>query len=323
MRVDGLLIVDKPQGITSLGVVREVKRRLGVKKAGHLGTLDPFATGVLPIVINEGTKLVPFIGDESKEYEAVLKMGEETATDDLTGKVISGKAWEQVSLEVVHTAFQSFLGKIQQIPPMYSAIKMNGKPLYRLARKGVEVERKEREVEIFSIHVEEVQPPTVRFSVSCSKGTYIRSLARDIGKKMGCGAHLIQLRRVRSGPFGLEKAMSWERLKTLSGAEDLSPWLVSLKEALPRLPEVIGDERLVKKIRLGKEMVVRDLSPQPLPAFEKGEWLKITSPEEGLVAILRSEVRGVDIPWASPEVVAFRPLRVFQSKIRLEKEDTA
>jgi tRNA pseudouridine55 synthase len=322
MRVDGLLIVDKPEGLTSLEVVREVKRRLGVRKAGHLGTLDPFATGVLPVAINEGTKLVPFIGEESKEYEAVLKMGEETTTDDLTGKVISRKPWEQISPEMIHTAFRSFLGKIRQIPPMYSAVKMNGKPLYRLARKGIEVERKEREVEILNIHIEEVQPPKVRFSVSCSKGTYIRSLAKDIGRKIGCGAHLTQLRRVRSGPFTLEKAISWERLKNFSKTENLSPWLVSLREALSCLPEVIGDERLVKKIRLGKEMVVRDLSPQPLPVFEKGEWLKITSPEEGLVAILRSEVRGADIPWASPEMVAFRPLRVFQPKNRLQKDDT-
>jgi tRNA pseudouridine55 synthase len=314
MRVDGLLIVDKPEGITSLEVVREVKRRLGVTKAGHIGTLDPFATGVLPIAINEGTKLVPFIEEVSKEYEAVLKMGEETTTDDLTGKVISRRSWEQVSPERIHTAFRSFLGKIRQIPPMYSAVKMNGKPLYRLARKGIEIERNEREVEILDIHVEEVQPPRVRFSVSCSKGTYVRSLAKDIGRKIGCGAHLVQLKRVRSGPFTLEKAISWESLKNLSRTENLSPWLVSLGEALSCLPEVIGDERMIKKVRLGREMVVRDLSPQPLPVFEKGECLRITSPEEGLVAILRSEVRGADIPWANPERVAFRPLRVFQTK---------
>ncbi len=316
MRVDGLLIVDKPEGMTSLEVVREVKRRLGVRKAGHIGTLDPFATGVLPIAINEGTKLVPFMGEESKDYEAVLKIGEETTTDDLTGKVISRKPWEEVSPEVIAAAFRSFLGKIRQIPPMYSAVKINGKPLYRLARKGIEVERKEREVEILDIHVEEVQLPRVRFSVSCSKGTYIRSLAKDIGRKIGCGAHLIQLKRVRSGPFTLEKAISWERLKNLSRTESLSPWLVSLREALSCLPEVIGDERLVKKVRLGREMMVRDLSLQPLPLFEIGECLRITSPEEGLVAILRSEVRGADIPWASPERVAFRPLRVFHPKNR-------
>jgi tRNA pseudouridine55 synthase len=311
MRVDGLLIIDKPEGITSLEVVREVKRRLGVKKAGHIGTLDPFATGVLPIVINEGTKLVPFLGEEPKEYEAVLKLGEETTTDDLTGKVFSRKGWEEFSPETIHAVFRTFRGKIQQIPPMFSAIKLKGKPLYRLARKGIEVDRKEREIDIFNIQVEEIHPPQVRFRVSCSKGTYIRSLARDIGRKIGCGAHLLQLRRVRSGPFTLEKAISWQRLTEILKPEDIFPWLISLREALPSLPEVIGDKRMVKKIRLGMEMVVRDLSFPSLPVFEKGQWLKITSPEEGLVAILRSEVRGSDIPRANPEVVALRPLRVF------------
>ena len=314
MRVDGLLIVDKPEGITSLDVVREVKRRSGAKKAGHIGTLDPFATGVLPIVINEGTKLVPFLDEEPKEYEALMKLGEETTTDDVSGEIVHGGAWEGLSPERIHHVFGTFLGKIQQIPPMFSAIKVEGKPLYRLARKGIEVERKERAVEIFHIQIEEFHLPQVRFRVSCSKGTYIRSLARDIGRKIGCGGHLLQLRRLRSGPFTLKKAISWKTLKNLSKTENLVPWLISLKDALPSLPEVIGDERLVRKVRLGKEMVVRDLSPHTLPVFEKGARLKITSPQEGLVAILRSEVRHIDIPQATPETVALRPLRVFQPK---------
>jgi tRNA pseudouridine55 synthase len=194
---------------------------------------------------------------------------------------------------------------------MLSALKLHGKPLYRLARKGIEVERKEREVEIFKLQIEEMNLPKVRFKVSCSRGTYIRSLGKDIGKKIGCGAHLLSLKRIRSGLFTLGGAIPWERLKNLSSAEELSPWMISLKEALPRLPEVIGDERLVKKIRFGKKMVVRDLSSYTLPAFEKGQWLKMTSPEEGLVAILRSEMKGSDIERTDPELVAFRPLRVF------------
>ena len=311
MRTDGLLIVDKPEGMTSLEVVKEVKRRFYVKKAGHIGTLDPFATGVLPIVINEGTKLVPYLREEPKEYEAVIKLGEETSTDDLTGKVVFEKPWEGVTPGMIHHVLKTFLGKIHQIPPMFSAIKVQGKPLYRLARKGIEVERKEREVEIFSIQIEKMDPPQIHFRVSCSKGTYIRSLGRDIGRKIGCGAHLLRLRRVRSGPFTLEQAISWGRIKELSGAENLRPWLISLKEAVSSLPEVIGDEQLVKKIRLGKGMAVGDLSSQDLPHFEKGQWLKMCSSKEGLVAILRSEVKGVDIPRANPELVALRPLRIF------------
>jgi tRNA pseudouridine55 synthase len=310
--IDGLLIVDKPDGITSLAVVKEVKRRLRAKKAGHIGTLDPFATGVLPIAINEGTKLVPFLKEEPKEYEAVLKLGEETATDDLTGEVLYRKKCEGITSGIIHEAFQMFQGKIQQIPPMFSAIKVQGKPLYQLARKGIEVERKEREVEIYDIQIEEIILPQVRFKVSCSKGTYIRTLGRDIGRKLGCGAHLLHLRRVRSGFFTIQRAIPWKKLEESHEAEDLSPWLISLGEALVNLPEVIGNDDLVKMVRNGKMMAIRDLSPHMLPAFEKGEWLKMSSSKDGLVAVLKSEVRDTDIQVASPEVVALRALRVFR-----------
>jgi tRNA pseudouridine55 synthase len=319
--IDGLLIVDKPEGVTSLDVVRRIKHRFGLKKAGHIGTLDPFATGVLPIVINEGTKLVPFLEEGPKEYEVTLKLGEETTTDDCTGQVVLKQEWKDVLPEKLETLLHTFLGKIHQIPPMFSAVKVHGMPLYRVARKGIEVERKQREVEIYKIQMEGMELPLVRFRVSCSKGTYIRTLGRDIGRKAGCGAHLLRLRRVRSGPFTLDQAISWERMKDLTVPDNLSPWLIPLKAALPGLPEVIGDEQLVKKVRFGKEMMVQDLSAKNLPAFKKGEWLKMSSPEEGLVAILKSEVRGADLPWADPEVVALRPLRVFQPQEHSPRED--
>ena len=319
--IDGLLIVDKPEGITSLEVVRRIKHRYGLKKAGHIGTLDPFATGVLPIAINEGTKLVPFLEEGPKEYEVTLKLGEETTTDDCTGQVVLKQEWKDVQPEKVEPLLHTFWGKIHQIPPMFSAIKMQGMPLYRLARKGIEVERKQREGEIYKIQMEEMELPLVRFRVSCSKGTYIRTLGRDIGRKVGCGAHLLRLRRIRSGPFTLDQAISWERIRDLTVREALYPWVIALKAALPSLPEVIGDEQLVRKVRFGREMMVQDLSAKDLPAFKKGEWLKMSSPEEGLVAILKSEVRGADLPWTDPEVVALRPLRVFQPQEHSPKED--
>jgi tRNA pseudouridine55 synthase len=319
--IDGLLIVDKPEGITSLDVVRRMKHRFGLKKAGHIGTLDPFATGVLPIVINEGTKLVPFLEEGPKEYEVTLKLGEETTTDDWTGQVVLKQEWKDVQPETVETLLRTFWGKIHQIPPMFSAVKMQGRPLYRFARKGVEVERKEREVEIYEIQIEEIELPLVRFRVSCSKGTYIRTLGRDLGRKVGCGAHLLRLRRIRSGPFTLDQAISWEKMKEVTAPDALSPWLISLKAALPSLPEVIGDEQLVRKVRFGREMMVQDLYAKVLPAFKKGEWLKMSSPGEGLVAILKSEVRGADLPWADPGAVALRPLRVFQPQGHSPTED--
>lgn len=311
MRIDGLLIVDKPEGITSLEVVRRVKRRFSIKKAGHIGTLDPFATGILPVVINEGTKLVPFLEEDPKEYEGVMRLGEETTTGDLTGEVVRKGSFKGVTSEMVRALFKTFQGRIQQTPPMFSAVKVRGKPLYRLARKGIEIERKAREVEIFDIEVQEINLPEVRFRVSCSKGTYIRALAKDIGKEIGCGAHLVLLRRIRSGSFTLKQAISLDKLMMISGMESLQPWLVSLREALPSLPEVIGDDSLVKKIRFGKEMLMKDLSSQPLPAFGKGQWLKMSYPEEGLVAILKWELKGGETGWANPEKAVLHPLRVF------------
>jgi tRNA pseudouridine55 synthase len=247
-----------------------------------------------------------------KEYEATLKLGEETTTDDCTGQVVLRRDWREVQPEGVESHLRGFVGKIRQIPPMFSAVKMQGMPLYRLARKGMEVERKPREVEIYEIQVEGMDLPLVRFKVSCSKGTYIRALGRDIGRKAGCGAHLVSLRRVRSGPFTLDQAIPWERMKDLTAPDALSTWLISLNAALPGLPEVVGDEPMMKKARFGREMRVQDLSSKNLPAFKKGEWLKMSSPEGGLVAILKSELRGADLPWTHPGAVALRLLRVFQ-----------
>ena len=317
MRVDGFLIVDKPEGMTSLDVVRGVKRRLGIRKAGHIGTLDPFATGVLPVALNEGTKLIPYLADEPKRYEATLTLGEETATDDYTGETVSESPWEGVTPETLELAFRAFWGRIRQVPPMYSAVKVNGKPLYRLARKGIEVDRKEREVHVFEIRIEAIDLPRVQFRVSCSKGTYVRTLARDIGRKIGCGAHLVQLRRVQSGPFSIEKAIVWEELKTLSvGSDCFRSGLIRLEDALPGFPEVMADERLVRKVRLGQEALVRDVCPESLSDFDRGNWVKITSPEKGLVAILRSEMNYADILRADSNAVVFRPLRVFHPPLR-------
>jgi tRNA pseudouridine55 synthase len=311
MRIDGLLVVDKPEGMTSLDVVKEIKARFFIKKAGHVGTLDPFATGVLPIVINEGTKLVPFLQEDPKDYEAVLKIGEETRTDDLTGEVVSRAPWEEISPGTIQAVFRSFLGNIRQMPPMFSAVKVKGKPLYRMARRGIEVERKERDVRVYDLQIQKIDLPMIHFKISCSKGTYIRALARDIGRLLGCGAHLVSLRRTRSGTFTLEQALQMERLKALTDKKDFLASLIPLREVLINLPEVIGDERLIQKVRYGKEMLVRDLDSQIIPPFEKGQWLKMSSSEKGLVAILQSALRDGEMDRADPDRVAFRPVRVF------------
>ena len=315
MRMDGLLVIDKPIGMTSLDAVRIIKARWSLRKAGHVGTLDPFATGVLPIVMDEGTKLVPFLREDPKEYEAVMKLGEETTTDDYTGEISRRGSWEELTEETIREAFRSFQGRMLQRPPMFSAVKVKGKPLYRMARKGIEIDREEREVQLYELQVHEVDLPLVHFSVSCSKGTYIRALARDLGRTMGCGAHLLSLRRTRSGSFTIQQALSIEAVKTLSGREVLRSFLIPFKEVLSNLPEVVGEERLLRKVRHGREMRVGDFDPQILPCFEKGEWLRMTSPEEGLVAILRSEMKREEMGQADPKEVVFRPIRVFHSSL--------
>jgi len=314
--IDGVLVVDKPPGITSMEVVREIKRRFRLKKVGHLGTLDPFATGVLPVVINDGTKVVPFLEEEPKEYEAILRLGEETRTDDPTGEVISRRVWEGITLEAIQCVFESFVGRIGQRPPMFSAVKVQGRPLYSLARLGIEIDRKVKEVNIYDLKIERIALPQVHFRVSCSKGTYIRTLAKNIGEKLGCGAHLLQLRRIRSGFFTLPQALSWQSLKSFSGIKDLRPRLLFFDDVLRHLPGIVSREPLLEKIRFGRAMVARDLRTQALPAFGKGQWIRILSPNHELVAILRSEVEGTDIQGLDPDRIALRPFRVFQAPRR-------
>jgi tRNA pseudouridine55 synthase len=314
MSLSGLLVVDKPAGITSLDVVRTVKRQFRVRKAGHIGTLDPFATGVLPVVMNEATKLVPFLQEEPKEYEATLLLGEETTTDDPDGEILSRKDWAGATEETVRSALQSFLGKIRQVPPMFSAKKLQGRPLYQLARKGIEVEREEKEVEILDLRLTEMNFPHVTFNVVCSRGTYVRTLARDAGRRIGCGAHLLRLRRLRSGSFSLSQAISLPELQTLSGEEDLSRRFISIKDALPGLPEMVGSESLLRKIRFGQEVQIRDLLLEDLAAVRRGQWLRMTSADEELVAILRSECAGSEVRRMDPDRVAFRTMRVFQPR---------
>jgi tRNA pseudouridine55 synthase len=181
-----------------------------------------------------------------------------------------------------------------------------------LARKGQEIERKERDVRIDALEIEKMDLPLIRFRVDCSKGTYIRTLAKDLGRKIGCGAHLVQLRRVRSGSFTLQRAVPWTTLCSLS-LEGLSPWMIPLEESLPGTPELIGDSHLIRKARTGREMLVRDLSPQSLSDFDSGTYVKITAPGGGLIAIARSEVEQNRIPWSDRDAVVFRPLRVFHS----------
>lgn len=225
----GVLVIDKPQGWTSHDVVAHVKRKLKAKKVGHLGTLDPLATGVLVLVINGATKYSNQLDTGAKEYLTVARLGEQTDTYDREGKVVASSDVSAVTESAVVSALESFIGRIRQVPPMYSAIKSKGTPLYKLARKGVTIEREAREIEVYSLAVLKVQLPVVEFRVRCSRGTYLRSICHDLGKLLGTGAHLQELRRTASGDFSADEAVS-----PGLGPEELLRGIIPLDEALNR-----------------------------------------------------------------------------------------
>ena len=236
--INGFVVIDKPAGITSHDVVSLVRRILGIKKVGHTGTLDPFATGVLPIAVNDGTKAIPFLDEGSKTYEALLRLGVTTDTLDMTGTLLSESDPSHVTPAQFLSTLSQFTGAISQIPPMYSAIKQGGQPLYKLARQGVEVERKARDVEIYSLELLAFDLPHAAIRVVCSRGTYVRSLADDIGRALGCGAALQELRRTASGPFHIEDALTLAELEAAAGEGRVEALCLSPMAALSHLPEI-------------------------------------------------------------------------------------
>ena len=245
---NGILNVYKEAGFTSHDVVAKLRGICGQKKIGHTGTLDPEAVGVLPVCLGNATKLCELLADETKEYEAVLLLGRVTDTQDLHGKILEERDVD-VSAEQAEEAVLSFLGKYQQVPPMYSALKVNGRKLYELARAGREVERKPREVRIFSITLLWTALPEVAFRVECSKGTYIRTLCHDIGQKLGCGGTMKSLKRTRVGSFALKDALTLAELERMEKEGRLEEALHPVEEmfaACPRLQVKPGFERLVQ-----------------------------------------------------------------------------
>jgi tRNA pseudouridine55 synthase len=212
--LDGVLLVDKAKGMTSHDVVALVRRRLGIKKVGHCGTLDPLATGLLIIVIGRGTKIQDLLMAEDKEYEGTMKLGETTDSQDADGQILETRPVPDLPPEQITAAFEKFRGDFYQMPPMVSAIKKDGVPLYKLARQGKVVEREPRFVHVFGYAVNAVRLPEIDFRVTCSKGFYVRTYAFDIGEELGCGAHLRELRRTKSGRFTTEHSITVEALRT-------------------------------------------------------------------------------------------------------------
>ena len=275
--INGFVVIDKPAGITSHDVVSRVRRILGTRKVGHTGTLDPFATGVLPVAVNDGTKAIPFLDEGVKCYEAVMQLGVATDTLDMTGAVIREMDWMGVTQERVESVLKQFIGHLSQIPPMYSAIKIDGQPLYKLARKGQVIERTPREIDVLSLELLSFVPPLVGFRVVCSRGTYVRTLADDIGAMLGCGAALKELRRLASGPFTISTSVSLETLEEAARVGALEALTVTPCAALAHLPEITLSEDGVAHVRHGRspgwhDVVVAASTVQEENAFVRLVW---------------------------------------------------
>ncbi|MFZ7126102.1 MAG: tRNA pseudouridine(55) synthase TruB [Desulfobacterales bacterium] len=289
--VNGVLVLDKPEGKSSAWALAQVKRRLGARKAGHAGTLDPFATGVLVCCLGRATRLARFFLHGHKRYEAVLKLGVETDTQDPSGRITASAPVPELSEADITAVFRRFEGEIDQEPPAYSALKQDGVPLYRLARAGRPVQKPPRKVRIQEIRLLNIALPAVRFEVACSAGTYIRTLCADIGRVIGCGAHLKQLRRTVCNGFGIEEAVTLDRLSVEPSPEAA---LIQPAEALRGMPSLMADPETVDWIRNGKPLLAERLRPISRAGEEEiaggygDRYAKVLTPEGHLLAVIRS-----------------------------------
>ena len=279
--MDIIINLNKQKDITSQDGVTKVKRILRVKKAGHAGTLDPMATGVLLVLINKATRLAPFFSSLDKEYKAVMKLGESTDTQDAYGKVIETCNDISPDREQVDMVLKSFTGKTLQEPPMFSALKHKGKPLYKLARQGIEIERKPREIHINMIELLDLNLPYVTFRTRCSKGTYIRTLCHDIGKKLGTVAHLSELERTAIGEFHIADSISPENLNEISRGASVKKGIYSMSDALSWLPELTVDDILSRSISHGNPIKLNTLSEE----LKTSKAIKIKSQDNILLSI--------------------------------------
>jgi tRNA pseudouridine55 synthase len=275
--VSGVLVVDKPVGLTSHDVVQIIRRGTGIRRAGHTGTLDPRASGVLVVLIGPAVRLSEYVSASDKRYQATIRLGSSTDTYDAEGRVVSSASMENISEDQFEEALEQFVGEIEQIPPPYSAIKVQGRKAYEMAREGEEVNLEPRTIQVYSLELLEWAPPEVVVDVFCSSGTYVRSLANDLGEVLGSGAHLVGLRRTKSGRFTLRDAVPLRRLQEAFVAGDWYKYLIPAAEALADWPliELDGDE--VELVRHGHRVEAE-------PGM-KG-WARGVSEQGDLVALL-------------------------------------
>ena len=283
------MVLDKANGLSSNAALQEVKRLYEANKAGHAGSLDPLATGVLPVCLGEATKVSQFLLDSDKRYRTRIKLGIRTDTGDSEGAIIERNEGISVSRKAIERALTKFKGEVEQVPPMHSAIKMNGVPLYKLARKGIAVEREPRLVTLYQICLVEFVNSELELEISCSKGTYIRTIADDLGQELGCGAHVIELRRTQAGVFTEKDSISSEELaleKENRGLDKIDQFLIPMDRAIQDLPEVNLPSITASHVKNGQAVLVRHLPKNGLVRmYEDEQFIGIGSiDDDGKVA---------------------------------------
>jgi tRNA pseudouridine55 synthase len=260
MSRSGILLIDKPEGPSSAQIVHRIKNMLAAKKVGHLGTLDPFASGLLLVGVNEGTKIAEIFLSGTKRYHGIMVLGFETDTQDGTGKVLKELPVPAIMEKDLRVVEKDFTGALQQVPPMFSALKRDGVRLYRLARQGKEVPRDPRPIRIHELRVEKLNERELKFEVTCSRGTYVRTLAADMGRRLGCGAYLKTLRRIGCDHLDVTRAIRVEDLVKIGSATEIP--FVSLETAVNHLRPVVWQSRLVSRLRLGQQEVLGQIGPR-------------------------------------------------------------
>ena len=306
---DSIVNLFKPVGPTSFDMVCSVRKILGVKKAGHIGTLDPAAEGVLPICLNRSTRIIQFLSPLQKTYRATLELGSETDTQDATGRKVSTKDPSLVNETKIKQVFQTFVGEKDQIPPMYSAKKKNGIPLYKLARNGINIARDPVKITVYSIDFIKKEENQVLFEVRCSAGTYIRTLSHDIGKKLGCYAHMVRLTRTKVGLFGLGRTLTLEELKVAYEEGSLPEKLLPLEEALNFLPAIRVKEEYLESVSHGVALSKCFLETLP-DRFEPGHYFRVFGNNDKVVAVVEPVVDQDKLPELTPGDIVFKAKRV-------------
>ena len=278
--MDGVIVIRKEKGFTSHDVVAKLRGILHMKKIGHTGTLDPDAEGVLPVALGKATRLVDMITDKEKTYEAVMRLGVITDTQDMSGTVLSQTTELSVTEEELCIVVSSFVGDYMQVPPMYSALKVNGKKLYELAREGKTVERKPRPVHFYEIEILDISFPLVRFRVTCSKGTYIRTLCHDIGEKLGCGAAMESLLRTKVGRFTLDDAITLAQTEEAVKKGTIESKILGIEEILAEYPRVCCTKEGDRLLANGNPLVQALVDAQ-----EKKGWIRMCSSEGSFAGV--------------------------------------